>query len=137
MFEFAQEYASDMPVIQVNEYVIWEVVEPIIQNSIAHNSERKILISIKTVYLCDENKIILSISDNGRGIAPELLEKDVNGIQRLFLENVSTRNSLERQFGYGCYIAYSLAVKYCGWKMSARNLDSCGGCEFVIEIQTR
>ncbi|MGE5498026.1 MAG: ATP-binding protein, partial [Syntrophothermus sp.] len=136
MYEFRQEYAQDIPIINVNEYVIWEVVEPVIQNSIVHNSDRKIIIKIKTVYLPEENKILLSISDNGKGIAPELLESDSQGIQKLFLENVSTRNSVERQFGYGCYISYSLAAKYCGWKMSARNLAD-GGCEFLVEINTR
>lgn len=133
MFEFIQDYGSDIPIIHVNEYVIWEVIEPIIQNSIAHNSDMKIFISLKTTYIKEENKIILKISDNGKGIAPELLEKDESGIQKLFLENVSTRQTSERQFGYGCYIAYSLAVKYCGWKMSAANPDT-GGCEYIIEI---
>lgn len=135
MFEFEQEYAGCLPVINVNEYVIWEVVEPIIQNAIVHNSDRKIVIKIKTVFLSEENKIVLTISDNGKGISPFLLEKDERGIQKLFLENTSTQTAQERQFGFGCYIAYSLAVKYCGWKMSAGNLDS-GGCEFNVEIFT-
>jgi hypothetical protein len=132
-FEFEQDYGCNLPIINVNEYVIWEVVEPIIQNAIVHNSDRKVLIKIKTLFLNEENKIILTISDNGKGISPSLLKKDENGIQELFLENVSTQNMQERQFGFGCYIAYSLAVKYCGWKMSAKNLDS-GGCEFKIDI---
>jgi signal transduction histidine kinase len=133
MFEFCQDYALDIPVIHVNEYIIWEIIEPIIQNSIAHNPDKKIIVTLKTRFVKEENKILLSISDNGKGIAPELLEPDENGIQKLFLENVSTRKSLERQFGYGCYIAYSLAEKHCGWKMSARNLKSAG-CEYTIEI---
>jgi K+-sensing histidine kinase KdpD len=135
MFEFEQEYSDCLPVINVNEYVIWEVVEPIIQNAIVHNSDRKIIIKLKSVFISEENKIVLTISDNGIGISPFLLEKDENGIQKLFLENTSTQSSQERQFGFGCYIAYSLAVKYCGWKMSAKNLDS-GGCEFKVEILT-
>jgi hypothetical protein len=133
MFEFRQDYASDIPVIHVNEYIIWEIIEPIIQNSIAHNSERKIMIVLTTSFVREENAILLSIADNGKGIAPELLERDENGIQKLFLENVSTRQSVERQFGYGCYIAYSLAEKYCGWKVSARNRDA-GGCEYILKI---
>ncbi len=133
MFEFFQDYATDIPVIHVNEYIIWEIIEPVIQNSIAHNSDKKIVIAVTTRYVREEHKILLSISDNGKGIVPELLEPDDNGIQKLFLENVSTRKSMERQFGYGCYIAYSLAVKYCGWRMHARNPDA-GGCEITIEI---
>jgi hypothetical protein len=133
MFEFCQDYAPDIPLIHVNEYIIWEIIEPIIQNSIVHNADRKILITLKTRVVTEENTILLSISDNGKGIAPELLERDEDGIQKLFLENVSTRTSLERQFGYGGYIAYSLAIKYCGWKMRAHNLESAG-CEYLIEL---
>lgn len=134
MFSFEQDYAENIPVISVNEYVLWEVAEPLIQNAITHNAEKKIVVKLKTEYVCSEKKIVLTISDNGRGVHPGLLEKNEEGIQKLFLEHVSTQESIERQYGYGCYIAHSLAVKYCGWKMSAANLEQ--GCEFKIEIFT-
>ncbi len=38
--------------------------------------------------------------------------------------------------GYGCYIAYQIATKRCGWKLDALNIDG-GGCKFIIEIDNR
>jgi len=50
MFSFVENYDNRVPVIHVNEYVIWEIIEPIIQNSITHNSEKQIIISVLTKY---------------------------------------------------------------------------------------
>jgi hypothetical protein len=36
--------------------------------------------------------------------------------------------------GYGCYIAYQLAVGKCGWDLDAENLAE-GGCRFMIKIR--
>jgi signal transduction histidine kinase len=133
MFSFNQSYDPSLPIINVNEFIIWEVVEPILQNSIVHNSDRKIIISVTTKYEADNKKIFILISDDGVGILPELLEKDESGIQKLFLEYYSSKNFDGRQYGFGCYIAHTLAVKYCGWDMQVENL-STKGCMFTIEI---
>jgi len=135
MFTFEQEYDPSVTIINVNEYILWEVVEPLLQNSINHNSERQIIISVSTKYDIENKKINLFISDDGVGIRPDLLEKNQDGIQNIFMESVSTKNLVEGPYGFGCYIAYTLAVKYCGWKMRADNLPS-KGCMFTIEIPT-
>ncbi|MBU1094931.1 MAG: histidine kinase [Bacteroidetes bacterium] len=134
-FTFECDFDSQLPIINVNEYIIWEVIEPILQNSISHNSEQNIKISIVTKYDETHKKISLLISDDGKGIKPELLNKNSEGIQNVFLESVSTKNLTDGQNGFGCYIAHTLAVKYCGWSMSVKNL-SPKGCMFVIEIPT-
>ncbi|MCK9282512.1 MAG: ATP-binding protein [Melioribacteraceae bacterium] len=135
MFNFIYDFDDRIPIINVNEYIIWEVVEPILQNSITHNSEQIITIKITTKYDELNKKISLLISDDGKGISLELLKINSQGIQKIFLENVSTKNFTSGQNGFGCYIAHTLAVKYCGWKMSVKNL-SPKGCMFVIEIST-
>jgi len=135
MFLFEYDLDPKIPIINVNEFIIWEIVEPIIQNSITHNSEQKIKIKIVTKYNEKNKKIYLSISDDGKGMIPELLEKNSEGIQNLFLENVSTKNYTDGQSGFGCYIAHTLAVKYCGWSMSVKNL-SPSGCLYLVEINT-
>ena len=135
MFTFKYDFDPALPIINVNEYIIWEVVEPILQNSITHNSDRQIVISVSTKFDKEARKISLLISDDGKGIAPELLEKNSEGIQNIFLESVSTKNFTDGQYGFGCFIAYTLAVKYCGWNMSVQNI-SPKGCMFVVEIST-
>lgn len=135
MFSFNYDLDPRVPVINVNEYIIWEVVEPILQNSITHNSDRQIVITITTKYDEPNKKILFHISDDGKGIMPELLERNSGGVQNIFLENISTKNFTNGQYGFGCYIAHTLAVKYCGWSMNVQNI-SPKGCMFAIEIPT-
>ncbi|HDR05703.1 MAG TPA: ATP-binding protein [Candidatus Marinimicrobia bacterium] len=129
-FRFQLDLDANFPIVNINEFVIWQILEPIIQNSIDHNPRTELLISIKTDAgaACGAE---ISIADNGRGIAPEFLENDPqSGIQKLFNENISSKPK-PQEAGYGCYIAYGLAAKRCGWKIKARNLPE-GGCQFII-----
>ncbi|MGC9513065.1 MAG: sensor histidine kinase [Fidelibacterota bacterium] len=131
-FRIHLELDPDFGTISVNEYVIWQILEPIIQNSIDHNPHIQLQITIKTkVYSSTRRKII--ISDNGYGIDPELLKIDSqSGIQSLFKENISTKKN-SHEAGYGCYIAYEMATKRCGWKMWAENNPDMG-CRFEIQL---
>ena len=132
-FEFELELDDNLPMIHINEFVVWEIIEPLIQNSIEHGGKDRITIKIKTRFYFEENKIILTISDNGVGIKPELLEISDQGIKKIFLENISTKESNYSSSGYGCYIAYEIASQRCGWDLDVYNLQS-GGCEFRITI---
>jgi hypothetical protein len=129
VFSFKLDLDDNLRAVPVNEFVVWEIIEPIIQNSIEHGKEENLLITIKTGFNIETRISTISISDNGRGIAPELLEKDNQGISRLFKENVSTKSSHVHNGGYGCYIAYEMS-KRCGWNIEAKNLET--GCEFLI-----
>ncbi len=133
MFEFKTGFDEKMPFVPINEFVIWEILEPLIQNSIDHGKKQQITISISTEYDEKTRKSVLTISDTGVGIKPELLEIGDNGIKRIFLENESTKIVTTSGAGYGCYIAYQMAVGKCGWEMDAENLDS-GGCRFTMKI---
>jgi len=134
MFEFHLELSPDLPLVNVNEFTVWEILEPIIQNSIDHCGVNFVVINIKTVYEPDSNMSYIYICDSGKGISPELLETDSNGIKRLFLENETTKKHIGSHAGYGCYIAYQLAVGKCGWGLDAENLQN-GGCKFTITIK--
>lgn len=131
-YEIIFNLSPDLPLININEFVIWEVFEPIIQNSLDHGGVVPLNINICTYYNKETKKIICEISDNGKGISPELLEIDSNGIKKLFQENVTTKNQ-NYSSGYGCYIAYQIAKGRCGWEIDVKNKEN-GGCVYTIYI---
>ncbi|MBN2365273.1 MAG: ATP-binding protein, partial [Calditrichaeota bacterium] len=123
---------ENLPKVPINEFVVWEIMEPLIQNSIDHAKRSDIRISIITSYNTDSKTSQVQVIDNGRGIAPDLLELNERGIKRIFQENVSTKDNSEKT-GYGCYLAYEISKQRCGWNMDAENLKE-GGCCFTITI---
>jgi len=130
-YEIELDLDDTIPPVPINEFVVWEILEPIIQNSLDHGGE-PVLIKIKTYYNSDERKTFVIISDNGKGISAELLTRDKNGIKALFQENVTTKDPTMQNAGYGCYIAYEM-TKRCGWDIDAENPDT-GGCRFTITV---
>ena len=134
MFEFQLDLDESVPKVYVNEFIVWEILEPLIQNSIDHGNKRLIKILIKTNYDKGKNISYITISDNGVGVVKELLERDEYGVKKIFLENQSTRLSRDINSGYGCYIAYQMAVCRCGWKLDVENQKE-NGCMFSITIK--
>lgn len=124
---------DNVPRVSINEFVIWEILEPLIQNSIDHAEVENLLITIETKRDEDKKKTEIIIADNGVGIKPEFLEKDEYGTQKLFLENSSSKSFESRNRGYGCFIAYKIAKERCGWDLGAENIPE-GGCRFIITI---
>ena len=61
---------------QINEFVVWEVIEPLIQNSIDHAPEYAITISISTQYSPETKQTKIIIEDDGKGISSDLLLKN-------------------------------------------------------------
>ena len=122
-----------LPEVHVNEFVIWELFEPLIQNAIEHGGSGSITISIQTFYNKDNNTSTIIISDDGKGIDKKLLEKNADGVENIFIENMSTKTNALKDSGYGCFIAYQIA-KRCGWSLSVKNnLES--GASFTISIK--
>lgn len=133
IFEFKLDLDSNLPPVHINEFVIWEIIEPLIQNSIDHANVKRVVISIETNYDSDNKISYVTISDNGKGIAPSLLDYDEKGVMKIFSENVSTKIEENKNTGYGCYIAYHMATKRCGWKLNVNNLPD-GGCIYQLVI---
>jgi signal transduction histidine kinase len=121
-----------VPILKINEFVIWEILEPIIQNSIDHGGDKNIKIIISTLFSETEKNTKLIIEDNGVGISDELLQEDEHGIKKLFLENVTTKPGTPSS-GYGCYIAYEIVKQRCGWSIDVENKVG-GGCSFTFTI---
>ncbi len=134
MFSFKLELDDSLPPVCVNEFVVWEILEPIIQNSIDHGSKKSVSIHISTYYDRSQNISQIKIADDGVGVKQELLEVLDNGIKRIFLENESTKRMDGTNSGYGCYIAYQMAVEKCGWGLDVENMPG-GGCTFTLTIK--
>ncbi len=132
-FEIKLNLDKNLPLVHVNEFVIWEIIEPLVQNSIEHGGDEHLIIEIITSYDSNTNLTNIVIKDNGKGIKPELLEFGKKGVKKIFEENISTKIPDNRNVGYGCYIAYTIC-KRCGWLIDAENLTT-GGCKFTITIE--
>jgi hypothetical protein len=133
MFGFEIHYDDTIPLVNVNEFVVWEILEPLIQNCIDHGNKKFINVTITTKYDGDNNITYLTIQDNGVGVNEELLQQDENGVKKIFLENVSSKKNEGTNSGYGCYIAYQMAVEKCGWVIDVSNMKDAG-CKFTISI---
>ncbi|MCX6136173.1 MAG: ATP-binding protein [Ignavibacteriales bacterium] len=133
-FEFVTDLDTSVPIVPINEYVVWEVLEPLMQNAIEHAGTQHVVIIVRTQYdpvLCQST---IRIEDNGKGLEPWLLESEGHGMKKIFQEHSSTKAvTMKKHSGYGCYIAYEITTQRCGWKMDAENLPS-GGCVFTITI---
>lgn len=127
------ELDENLPIVHVNEFVIWEIIEPLIQNSIDHSNRGDLLIRLITRHDKEKNISRLIIEDNGKGISGELLKRDENGIKFLFTENTTTKPEGIMNAGYGCYIAYEMSRR-CGWEIDAENGET-EGCRFIITIK--
>jgi len=134
MFNFRLDLDPTLPLVHVNEFIVWEILEPLIQNSIDHGGKDALTITISTVYQSAERMSYIYIQDDGAGIPQELLCEGPRGVKKIFFEHETTKGGLGSHSGYGCYIAYQMAVDKCGWSMDAENLPQ-GGCRLSIAIR--
>ncbi len=130
--KFHLELDEKLPIVHVNEFVAWEIIEPLIQNSIDHGGDGNLNITIRTQFIPEEKVSKIFVSDDGQGIRPDLLEENEEGVKRIFLENISTKDSSNNS-GYGCYIAYEISRQRCGWILDVENLPE-KGCQFIVSI---
>lgn len=131
---FRLELDPAVPPVHINEFVTWEVFEPVIQNCIDHAGDNAVTVTIRTEHQPDRNRTLVMIMDDGAGIEPWLLEEDAGGRKKIFLEHTSTKRiGANQHSGYGCYIAYEIAKQRCGWDLTAENLPG-RGCRFTFII---
>lgn len=134
VFNFILNLDETISPVPINEYVVWEVLEPLIQNALDHAGGEQVTVTITTKSEKEQGRTVVSIRDNGKGIAQWLLEKGADGIKKIFLEHTTTKRVLNDQHsGYGCYIAYEIAQQRCGWDLDAENVPE-GGSRFLIIV---
>jgi len=120
------ELAEDIPIVHINEYVVWEIIEPLIQNAIEHNVDHDLVIVVRTRLEPESKRIILEIQDNGRGLPTALLREGDDGRKAVFMESVSTKDTKQNS-GYGCYLAWEIS-KRCDWVLDVHNHEEGGAC---------
>lgn len=130
--QFVMNCQTGLPLIHVNEFVVWEILEPLINNAIQHNKAKKVVVYISTLYDPSKGEILIQIKDNGSGIDEELLECNAEGVKKIFLEH-STKQKGPTNSGYGCYIAYENCKK-CGWTLDANNNSGGAVISIVVPI---
>ncbi|MGH7491385.1 MAG: sensor histidine kinase [bacterium] len=130
--KFHLDLDGNLPNVPVNEFVVWEIFEPLLRNSMEHSGEGGVTVSVQTRFDPVRKQSRLIIADNGKGIEPALLEANPDGVKRLFLEHISTKDDGQNG-GYGCYLAYEISKQRCGWELDVENLPE-GGCQFTLII---
>ncbi len=126
-FRFELDLDPHLPHVAVNEYVVWEIVEPILQNALDHAGVPGVVVQVRTMHDAGSRRSTIIIEDNGRGIRNELLQTVERGIQRLFLEHVSDATpGAKEHSGYGCFIAHEIATQRLGWTLTAENVPGSG-----------
>ena len=127
---FALNLDENIPIVPINEFVVWEIIEPLIQNSVEHAEKEQIKIILETIYDKKIKQIQLQVKDNGNGVRADLLKKNSQGIKKIFLENISTKSG-EQNSGYGCFLAYEICRR-CGWQLDADNCPPAGCCFTIL-----
>ncbi len=126
-FRFDLALDPSLPRVAVNEYVLWEIIEPILQNGLDHAGVPGVVVNVRTTHDPLTRRSSIVIEDNGRGIRSELLYTDEQGIQQLFLEHVSAAApGTKEHSGYGCFIAHEIATQRLGWSLRAENIPGSG-----------
>ncbi len=129
---FVLELDDRLPTISLNEFVVWEVLEPIIQNALDHAGSDNTVVIVRTCYDEAARKGTISVIDHGKGIESWLLERGEDGTKKIFKEQVTTgREANKSHSGYGCYLSYEIARLRCGWQLDAENLPG-DGCRFTF-----
>ena len=89
--------------INVDSYMIYNVAENLVSNALRHSEN-----SITVDMLCADNKVIISVSDDGPGFSPTILKK---GAAPFLRDNNSEQ---VQNFGMGLYICHLLCEKHGG-----------------------
>jgi hypothetical protein len=116
-----------LPRVAVNEYVLWEIIEPILQNALDHANVSGVVVQVRTTFHATTRRATIVVEDNGRGVRNDLLQADERKVQRLFLEHVSAATpGAKEHSGYGCFIAHEIATQRLGWSLTAENIPGSG-----------
>lgn len=124
--EIKRKYATDMPLVYIDEYQIQQVLMNLLINASQAMSDNigKPEIEVSTVHDQTSNFAVIGIKDNGPGFPTELAE-------RIF-EPFFTTKGKETGTGLGLHVSQKITAKHNGW-LEAENNPEGGAC-FKIKL---
>ncbi len=111
----------DTMIVHSNKNVIYGIFSNLIKNAAFYSGGTTIVVEII-------DRKHLSFRDNGKGVAPEYLQKIFERFYRIDLDKKRNLSSS----GLGLSIVKE-SVELCGWKISAHNYQA-GGLQFIITL---
>ncbi len=121
------EAGENLPEIDANQQNIEQIILNIVVNAVQAIDHPAGEILIQTGFTRNDGRVYLRVSDNGRGVAPELAE-------RVFLPFVTDKQS-QGGTGLGLSVTYSLVKAHQGEIMHAPRPE--GGTVFTVLLPTK
>jgi light-regulated signal transduction histidine kinase (bacteriophytochrome) len=78
--------ADDLPIVDADPTLLHQILGNLIDNGLAYN-RRDVVPRVSVDCLKEADRVVLSVADNGLGIAPEYHEKIFNVFQRLHCDD--------------------------------------------------
>lgn len=127
--QFYQSIAEDVPVELIGDIVfIKQILNNLLSNAIKYTEEGQVKVDINSIKRDDDAMLIINVSDTGRGIKKEYVEKLFTKFERLDVE----KNSTTQGTGLGLAITKSL-VDMMGGKINVQS-EVGKGSLFVVTI---
>lgn len=111
----------DTMIVRSNQNVLYGIFSNLIKNAAFYSGGTTIVVEII-------DRKHLSFRDNGKGVAPEYMQKIFERFYRIDLDKKRNLSSS----GLGLSIVKE-SVELCGWKISAHNYQN-GGLQFIITL---
>ena len=129
--DFIKNYAEDLPEkLYGDKLKIKEIITNLLTNAIKYTDEGKIIFSVKCINNKDNCKLIISISDTGRGIRKEVMDK----LFEKFTRDSEVTNSNIDGVGLGLAITKSL-VEIIGGTITVNSVVGKGSTFTVVFLQ--
>lgn len=128
---YTTNYAEDLPEkLYGDKSKIKEIIINLLTNAIKYTEKGKIVLSAKCINDKDECKLIISVSDTGRGIRKEMIDK----IYEKFTRDTDVTDSTIEGVGLGLAITKNL-VEILGGKITVNSVVGEGTTFTVVILQ--
>lgn len=119
-----QEHYGELPPVNVNPELMRWVIENLVKNSLEAANSKTGMISLTTVHHSAQNKVIISVEDNGRGVHASEQKK-------IFSPGFTTR---KRGWGLGLTLARRIVEEYHDGKITLKSSEPGVKTLFTIEL---
>lgn len=127
--QFYQSIAEDVPVELIGDKVlVKQILNNLLSNAIKYTEEGQVKVDINSINRGEDAMLIINVSDTGRGIKKEYIDKLFSKFERLDIE----KNTTTQGTGLGLAITKSL-VEMMGGKINVQS-EFGRGSLFVVTL---